>query len=418
MSINDQFLKFYEKIKLTTSQKEEAKNKYNGVCKKLHSVYYDDITYDGSTKLLIGSYAKHTQIRPARDIDVIFKMPPDKFNQYDNNQSNGQSRLLQDIKIILEEKYPDTTIKAFGKVVVLEFADTKHNVELLPAWEKSDKTFTIPNSEKGGFWEYWDPRSEIEAIKDSDKKTGKTKALIRMIKKWSENCSVSLTSYKIEKKVLGFFSIFSSYEDKYSFLVRDFFSYFYQTISDESVKSHLNTANIRAKKACDFEEEESFEKTVDEWRKIFGDDFPAALLKEATLSSDLLTPTLGDYSHCRPLEWPYNQINKVKIDAYIYTSDKNKKLGGINSNGRSLNRNFNLKFIATTNAKGSFDYYWQVVNTGTEAINDGGLRGVFIQGNRVQWEYTKYRGKHWIECFIIQNDICIARSRKFFVNIK
>ena len=74
--------------------------------------------------------------------------------------------MLQDIKKILVEKYPNTPIKAFGKVVVLEFADTKHDVELLPAWEKEDSTFIIPNSENSGYWEYLDPRSEIQKIKD------------------------------------------------------------------------------------------------------------------------------------------------------------------------------------------------------------------------------------------------------------
>lgn len=425
MSINDQFLEFYENIKLTSSQREDAKTKYTGVCKKLHDVYYPIVAYSGNTKLLIGSYAKHTHIRPARDIDVIFIMPSDKFNQYDDNQSNGQAQLLQDIKKILEEKYPDTPIKAFGKVVVLEFADTQHNVELLPAWEREDKTFTIPNSEKGGFWEHWDPRSEIQVIEDSNTKTGKTRSLIRMVKKWSENCSVKLKSYQIEKKVLDFFSSFSSFEDEYSFLVRDLFGYFYRSASDDSVKSHLNTAYSRAKKACDFEKEGLLEKAVEEWRKIFGDDFPASLEKNIAFSSDVLLPALGDFSHCNPLIWPYNQTNAVKIDAFIYTYDKSKRLGGINSNGRNLSKNFYLKFIASTNTKGNFEYYWQVVNTGTEAKNAikangsiGDLRGNFFSGNQVQWEHTKYRGKHWIECFIIQNNFCVARSGRFFVNIK
>lgn len=425
MSINDQFLEFYENIKLTSSQRDDAKTKYTGVCKKLHDVYYPTITYNGNTKLLIGSYAKHTHIRPARDIDVIFIMPSDKFAQYDDNQSNCQSQLLQDIKKILQEKYPDTPIKTFGKVVVLEFADTQHNVELLPAWEREDKTFTIPNSENGGFWENWDPRSEIQTIEDSDVKTSKTRSLIRMVKKWSENCSVQLKSYQIEKKILDFFLSFSSFEKEYSFLTRDFFYYFYQFTSNEAVKNHLNTAYSRAKKACDFEKEGLLEKAVEEWRKIFGDDFPATLEKNIAFSSDVIQPTLGNSSHCKPLIWPYNQTGTVKIDAFIYSSDKTKRFGGINSNGRNISKKIYLKFIASTNIIGSFEYYWQVVNTGTEAENVvkttgsiGDLRGNFFLGNQVHWEHTQYRGKHWIECFIIQNNICVARSNKFFVNIK
>lgn len=98
MEIQTLFIKFYENIKLTKKQKEDAKTKYEGVCKKLHDYYYPEITYTGDTKLLIGSYGKHTNIRPPRDVDVLFIMPPEKFNEYNDNNSNAQSQLLQDIK--------------------------------------------------------------------------------------------------------------------------------------------------------------------------------------------------------------------------------------------------------------------------------------------------------------------------------
>ncbi|MCP6718761.1 MAG: nucleotidyltransferase [Patescibacteria group bacterium] len=274
MAIQKQFEKFYANIKLTSVQREDARRKYDGVCKKLHDNYYPEIEYNGSTRLLIGSYGKQTHIRPARDIDVIFIMPSEKFDQYDDNQSNCQSQLLQDIKKILEEKYPDTPIRASGKVVILEFSDSQHQVELLPAWENEDKTFKIPNSENGGSWEGWDPRSEIQGIKDSDTKTGDTKALIRMIKKWTERCSVEIKSYKIENEVLNFFHLSDLKYQFYSILVRDFFAFFYDNASDEDLKSHLKTVRDRAQKAYSFEEEGKINKATDEWKKIFGDDFP------------------------------------------------------------------------------------------------------------------------------------------------
>ena len=415
--MNDQFLKFYENIKLTPSQREDAITKHTGVCKKLHDNYYPTIEYNGDTKLLIGSYGKHTHIRPARDIDVIFIMPPEKFEQYDDNQSNSQSQILQDIKNILGEKYPNTPIKAFGKVVVLEFADTKHNVELLPAWENEDGTFKIPNSENGGFWEQWNPRSEIQIIKDSDSKTGKTKALVRMIKKWSENCTAKLNSYQIENKVLDFFSVSNHSEKEYPILVRDYFEYFHNITNDENSKSHISTALNRAKKACDFEKDKKFEEAVTEWRKVFGDDFPATIEKSISISEDAKQP-LADNSHCEPLRWPFSNRYRVGVDAYIYDETKTKKLGGINSDGRSLSSGLYLEFIASTNARGDLQYYWQVVNTGQAAKSVGDLRGKFFLDNKVRWEQTKYKGKHWIECFIIQNNTCIARSGKFFINIK
>lgn len=417
MSVNDQFLKFYENIRLTSLQREDAITKYTGVCKKLHDFYYPITEYNGSTKLLIGSYGKQTHIRPARDIDVIFIMPPKKFNQYDDNQSNRQSQLLQDIKKILEEKYPDTPIKAFGKVVVLEFADTKHDVELLPAWENENGTFKIPNSENSGSWEQWDPRSGIKKIKDSDTNTGKTKTLIRMIKKWSETCTIKLKSYQIENKILNFFSFNNCSEKEYAEIVKNFFNYFHNTEIDKNIKSYLDTALGRAKKACDFERDEKLDEAIAEWRKIFGDDFPATIEKSIATAEDI-KQSLADYTHCEALKWPFSGGYRVGIDAYVYNGAKTTKLGGINSDGRCLSAGLQLKFIANTNVSNNFQYYWQVVNTGQAAEIAGGLRGNFFTDNQVRWESTQYKGKHWIECFIIQNDACIARSGKFFINIK
>jgi len=418
MSIQEQFKQFYKNIKLTPSQREDAKKKHNGVCKKLHDYYYPDLEYTGTTKLLIGSYGKRTNIRPPRDVDVLFIMPAAKFDQYDDNESNGQSQLLQDIKKILSEKYSTTEkIKAWGKVVYIQFSDGTHNVELLPAWEKNNGKFIIPNTEEGGHWEVWDPRAEIQKIDDSDKNTaGKTRALIRMIKKWSENCSVKLKSFQIENMVLEFLGNNEHKDENYSNLVRDFFEYFSSGLDDKS-KSHFDTALNRANKACNFENGGKIDKATQEWKKIFSNDFPSSKGKDQRNIHET-KPTLADYSHCEPLRWPFVGANKVSIDAYIYTKNKAKRLGGINSDGRNLPVGLSLKFVAKTDAGGDFNYYWQVVNTGDAARIANDLRGKIFEGHKIQWENTKYHGKHWIECFIVQDDTCVARSGKFFVNIK
>ncbi len=112
------FNKFIRKIKLTDLQKADAKAKIKSVCEKLHTTYYPDEVYNGSTKLLIGSYGKHTNIRPPKDIDLLFKMPNETFNRYNNLAGNKQSILLQDIREVLKEKFVTTDkIKAFGKLL-------------------------------------------------------------------------------------------------------------------------------------------------------------------------------------------------------------------------------------------------------------------------------------------------------------
>jgi len=53
-----QFKNFNKNIRLTDKQEEDAKTKYDGVCKSLHNYYYPNKKYDGSTKFLFGSYKK------------------------------------------------------------------------------------------------------------------------------------------------------------------------------------------------------------------------------------------------------------------------------------------------------------------------------------------------------------------------
>ncbi|HHL35580.1 MAG TPA: nucleotidyltransferase [Desulfobulbaceae bacterium] len=83
-------------------------------------------------------------------------------------------------------------------------------------------------------------------------------------------------------------------------------------------------------------------------------------------------------------------------------------------------------FKAKTNVSRPFQVFWQVVNTGDEATNAGCLRGGFYNssgdcsfelGTKTRIEPTRYRGYHWVECFIIKKGVCVARSGEFIVRI-
>jgi hypothetical protein len=400
------FEKFLSNIKLTSNQKDDAKTKYTGVCTKLHTHYYDS-EYNGSSKLLIGSYGKKTNIRPARDIDVIFKMPEDKFEQYNSHTSNGQSNLLNKIKSILEEKYSSTSIKVFGKVVVVEFSDPQHNVEVLPSFEEEDGKFKIPNSANGGSWEIWDPRNEIKKIDDSDNNnSGLTRKLVRMIKKWSGKCSINLKSYKIEESVIKFLDenayIFSNTQN----LIYDYFTFLVDEI-EEGQKSHAETAKKRSKKAIDYFNEEKELKAVAEWKKILGDDFPS----QGSVKSELKEERY--YSEKEQFIEQFHPV--VLVDEYFvkincYVSQRGWRTRLL-KHMKFLLKSKSLKFfIESTNIPEPFDVKWKVRNYGEEALKRDDLRGQIWAdaGNRTRIENSKYTGIHYVECYIIQNNICVA----------
>lgn len=90
------------------------------------------------------------------------------------------------------------------------------------------------------------------------------------------------------------------------------------------------------------------------------------------------------------------------------------------SNPPPLPKRVDLDFEIDTNVPKPFKVFWQVVNTGDEAYRAGQLRGDFYDSDssgRTRTESTKYTGTHWVEGFVIKDDVCVARTGEFIVNI-
>ena len=279
--MKNEFSTFCENIKLTSKQKEDAKTKYDGVCKKLHDSYYD-YEYDENTKLLFGSYKTKTNVRPLtedQDVDVLFKIPQETFDKFDNYESNGQSALLQEVKDYLKEKYTTTDkISGWSKVVLVKFSDGCHNVEVLPALEQKDGSFLIPNSGNGGSWEEFDPRKQIEEFQTSNGNTdGLTAELSRMLKTWVKSTSsLNYKSHKLVDDVIKFLE--TEFEDgadydEYHNVVKNFLDYLKRRCGDD-LKNHVDTAYNRAVKAIEYMDNDKSKEASEEWRKIFGNEFP------------------------------------------------------------------------------------------------------------------------------------------------
>lgn len=290
MGTSSPFDQFLSNIRLTAGDREDAKQKYDGVAGKLHSHYYSS-TYTGSSKLLIGSYGKGTAVRPPRDVDILFLMPHEQYARFDSYSGNGQSALLQEIKSVLQERYPTTDkIRGDGQVVVVPFQNG-HTVEVLPAWTSRNGKYIIPNTHDGGSWKVVDHNAEFANVGDSDKRSnGNTRNLIKMMKVWQAVCSVPIKSLVLELRAVNFLLEWKYYDKStvyYDWMVRDFFAGLiakansYCTIPGIDEKyyygddwlSRARAAYERAKKACEFESAYKDCDAAVEWRKIFGGQY-------------------------------------------------------------------------------------------------------------------------------------------------
>lgn len=413
------FVEMLRRLKLTKRQRADAIAKYTGVAETLHAEFYGG-EYNDSRKLLIGSYGKRTHIRPPGDVDLLFKIPLETFEQYDNYTSNGQAALLQRLRTVLGKKYVTTEkIAAWGKVVLVKFADGTHNVEVLPGYE-IDGVFKIPNSEDGGSWEDFHARYELNLIADSHARTGgKIRKLIRMIKRWrKENATMTIKAYEIEQYCVRFLDAQTHEGKSWSELVAAFFTWL-ANIADKDT-SFIATASIRAAKARVYELTDHLDKACEEWGKVFGWAFPA-------YSRSLDTVYTLTRQFPSPSEEYVEDIFPVRINP-SYSVSVSPMISGKGFRPQSFHdfiqrygavpKRLQLKFQATSNVPGPVQYWWKVRNFYEEAraVNSGkGLRGEIKQGEYtgIKTESTLYKGTHYVECYIIKDDVCVAKTLLF-----
>ncbi|TQF27425.1 hypothetical protein UNPF46_30630 [Bradyrhizobium sp. UNPF46] len=287
--VSRRFEQFLENIKLTVAQASDGETKHKNVRSCLNSRYYSS-TSETANSRLIGSWGKSLRIRPPRDVDVLFQIPYETYQRFEQRTGNKQSQLLQEVRDVLKARFSSTDVKGDGPAVVVPFQSYK--VELVPAVKLTSGQFWICITKDGGSYKTFDPDAELEKLRASDQRSnGNTRALIRMMKVWQAYCSVPLKSFHIELLAVNFLGQWANYDKStvyYDWMVRDFFSYIKDKdwtylyapgtsesmLLDGSWKSRAESAHARAVKACENEAGGYNYLAGEEWQKIFGTDIP------------------------------------------------------------------------------------------------------------------------------------------------
>jgi Second Messenger Oligonucleotide or Dinucleotide Synthetase domain len=95
--VRRRFGQLLAELQITPSQHEDGEREHSGVRRRLNAAYWD-VDSDAENSLLIGSWGKDTRVRPPRDIDVLFLLPPSYYHQFQQRTGNRQSALLQHVK--------------------------------------------------------------------------------------------------------------------------------------------------------------------------------------------------------------------------------------------------------------------------------------------------------------------------------
>lgn len=77
-----------------------------------------------------------------------------------------------------------------------------------------------------------------------------------------------------------------------------------------------------------------------------------------------------------------------------------------------LPHNFEIKCtLSHTNCPSPYRVFWKVKNVGVEAEKRNQLRGeIYEKGNSIV-EHSNFFGKHYIECYIVKNGVCVAMDK-------
>lgn len=239
---------------------------------------------------LTGSYSRSTMIAPLAEADIdIFTVLAASYYS-----SDGQAALLDRIKRVLKETYPKTpNISRSGQAVTISFTDFK--VDVVPAFHRRGGGYLIPNTQ-GGTWISTDPKRHVELSSEANiAHKGDLVPLIKMLKRWNREIDSHFRSFHLEVLAWQIFagvtiSNFSSGARYFFDKGRDLISkanpdpagfggevgYYLNTRAKvDNAVSRFATAYSGAMKAEDYARRGFVADAIAEWRKVFGDTFPA-----------------------------------------------------------------------------------------------------------------------------------------------
>lgn len=204
-----------------------------------------------------------------------------------------------------------------------------------------------------------------------------------------------------------------------------------RTTNDENVQVLLEKIDSALEQIETLDDAENEKAARSVWDWVFKSD---GFFKEF---DDAAAEARKSFPHARGIErfavpwreepsWSVVQLYTASIAGRWAQSSTSNRWHEFLSDGSALPKHISLRFYCHTNTPKPFAVFWQVVNTGDDAMRArNGLRGQIIPsstngagGLQMREESTLYRGMHWIECFIVKDGVCVARSGPFVVNIQ
>ena len=407
---------------------------FGTIQKTLDCHYYDGESSENHL-LYVGSVGRGTAVDGTSDVDLLYILPPEEKSRFDSYKGNGQSALLQDVKSILDKRYPQTVIKGDGQAVVIDFSSKHYTIDLVPAFRCNNGPFDYPDTNDGGRWRTTNPIPEQAACKHNSECSRNGFAFFcNILREWKNEQGFLFSGLLIDTLVDHFFQdnpeVWSATFGDYPAFLQSLFaalsgenpsqSYWLALGSNQQIVDKGKGRFVAAAKRgnallAEVKTPEDLEKAlVNLLGKQFSECMIESVQKERT-SSWSKRYKVNDTEEFVSDQYPVNIQYSLDIDCTVTQNGfQPRSLHGMLLRHFPLLKMSSLDFhITNTNVPKPYEVFWKVRNCGEEAYRRNCIRGQICKdnGNGHKTESTDFIGPHYVECYLIKKGCCVARDR-------
>lgn len=402
--------------------------------------------YDAFRRLLdnrciqIGSYPRFTAIRPLHDLDILYLLW-----QW-NNASHDPANLLKVLHKRIKEEYENPTrynlvvsLQTHSVSVCFKNGDAEvFSVDIVPAYAHSKNefgqdTYRIPEiirhkhgAKRTTFYEtlirehrevQWivsDPRGYIEVAKIVNNANADFRRTVKFVKGWKNACKVqredfALKSFHIEQIVTIIFQEQSGFD-----IFDGLFTFFFtlpERICEPSIKDRVDGSKYIDAYLDDLTKEQRdaitqardcLLKTLETMAEdesadcLLDIDFYKRACASEQYLFDFNIPTLTDE------EFSFDIKGEVQQRGGGFRKFILNVIGLI-----SIDRRINFRIKGPVPNVDLFK--WKVKNDDNSPQPRGEITD---HQTRNDPEHTKYIGEHFVECYAILDEVCVAKARQ------
>ncbi len=442
----DQNLRLFVKDNLSPSN---CFDKNCGKCDKcLITRVYDSVKKLLKNKCIqIGSYPRFTAIKPLHDLDVLYII-----GDWDENSHNPKD-ILTELFNLIGTDYSNPTsyeinISLQAHSVTICFLDKSNtevfSVDIIPAYRYSKSadfdqdTYKVPelvNRKHGKMrtkyyqklkkearemrWIHTDPRGYIEIAKNINEKNPDFRKTVKLIKSWKNSCKEAykdfkLKSFHIEQVITQYFQAdvsITTFDAIYKF-----FTNLKEVIEAPSIKDRANNESFV---------DQYLEKLSNKQKKKILQAKDGFLIKLESLTEDRSIENLIDADFYKRagndekflfglfIPVLIDDDLQFRIDGFIQKKEGFRD-GWLSQVHNKIAKGKKIKFKIRKDVTKDYSM-WKVQNdkNSDEVLRNNSTRGEITKGRTLRDpEETKYSGNHYVECYAIQDNICIAKSKQ------